>query len=94
MKSKDLKIGDIVVLKKGDRIPADMLTFRQLTRDVVFKNWSTGWRDGLEIEKVNKENSVHDKSIIRRVKFIKWKKLYQVIGRIIASRNKVHFVIK
>ena len=26
MKSKDLKIGDIVVLKKGDRIPADMLT--------------------------------------------------------------------
>ncbi len=26
MKSKDLKIGDIVVLRKGDRIPADMLT--------------------------------------------------------------------
>ncbi len=26
MKSKDLKIGDIVVLKKNDRIPADMLT--------------------------------------------------------------------
>ena len=26
MKSKDLKVGDIVVLKKNDRIPADMLT--------------------------------------------------------------------
>lgn len=26
MKSKDLKIGDIVVLVKGDRVPADMLT--------------------------------------------------------------------
>ncbi len=26
MKSKDLKIGDIVVLKKNDRIPADLLT--------------------------------------------------------------------
>jgi len=26
MKSKDLKIGDIVILTKGDRIPADMLT--------------------------------------------------------------------
>ncbi len=25
-KSKDLKIGDVVVLRKGDRIPADMLT--------------------------------------------------------------------
>lgn len=26
MKSKDLQIGDIVVLQKGDRIPADMIT--------------------------------------------------------------------
>ena len=26
MKSKDLQVGDIVVLKKNDRIPADMLT--------------------------------------------------------------------
>jgi phospholipid-translocating ATPase len=25
MKSKDLKIGDIVILRKNDRIPADML---------------------------------------------------------------------
>lgn len=25
-KSKDLKIGDVVVLTKGDRIPADMIT--------------------------------------------------------------------
>jgi len=26
VKSKDLKIGDVVVLNKGDRIPADMVT--------------------------------------------------------------------
>ncbi len=26
MKSKDLKIGDIVILNKGDRVPADMVT--------------------------------------------------------------------
>jgi len=26
MKSKDLNIGDLVILKKGDRIPADMIT--------------------------------------------------------------------
>ena len=25
-KSKDLKIGDIVIIVKGDRVPADMLT--------------------------------------------------------------------
>jgi phospholipid-translocating ATPase len=26
VKSKDLKIGDIVILNKGDRVPADMVT--------------------------------------------------------------------